>query len=208
LPRREIYRNFVIHFSIFDTAWGAFGFVENDRRLLATFLPRARQELVRAIRIAWPQAVEASDPLPRFRQAVVDYFEGKRTRFSSAVDLSLLPPFHQSVLETCRRIRYGHTASYADLARAVGKPNAARAVGGAMARNPLPMVIPCHRILSADGSIGGYSSTRGVNEKIRLLQLEGARVDLRSGARAVPGPKSRKDRSDGAVDQRRTLMAV
>lgn len=181
----------MMHYAIFNTAWGAFGFVERNKRLLATFLPRKLQEIKRAIRASWPDAIEASDPLPRFRQAVVDYFEGKRTRFPIEIDVSSMPPFHQSVLAACRRIPYGQTASYADLARAVGKPNAARAVGGAMARNPLPLVVPCHRVLSADGSIGGFSSTNGVDEKAGLLRLENVAVDrhgVKPAARVATGP--------------------
>ena len=181
----------MMHYAIFDTAWGAFGFVEHNKRLIATFLPRARQEIIRAIRASWPDAIEAPDALPRFRQAVVDYFEGKRTRFPIEIDLSGVPPFHRSVLAACRRIPYGQTASYADLAKAVGKPNGARAVGGAMARNPLPLVVPCHRVLRADGSIGGFSSARGVEEKTRLLRLEGAApVRNRDGGavRVATGP--------------------
>jgi len=161
-----------MRYAIFDTAWGAFGFVEHKSRVCATFLPRVRQEIRRTIRVSWPDAIEAPDALPRFRQAVVDYFKGKRVRFPIEADLGSLPSFYRSVLEACLRIPYGQTASYADLARAVGRPNAARAVGGAMARNPLPLVVPCHRVLRADGSIGGYSSTYGVDEKSRLLQLE------------------------------------
>jgi len=181
----------MMRYAIFDTAWGAFGFVEHNQRLIATFLPRERQEIIRALRASWPDAVEARDVLPGFRQAVVDHFDGKRERFSIEIDLSRLPPFHQSVLEACRRIPYGQTASYADLARAVGKPNAARAVGGAMARNPLPLVVPCHRVLHADGSIGGFSSIDGVDEKARLLRLENVAVDRhgeKAAVRVATGP--------------------
>ena len=163
-----------MHYAIFNTGWGDFGFVEHDSRILATFLPRTRREIERSIRSSWPDAVEASDSLPRFRRAVVHYYQGKQIRFPIEIDLRSLPPFYRLVLEACRRIPYGQTASYADLARAAGKPNAARAVGGAMSRNPLPLVVPCHRVLRADGSIGGYSSTHGIDEKTRLLKLEGA----------------------------------
>lgn len=173
-----------MRYAIFDTAWGAFGFVEHKKRLLATFLPRKRQEIKQAIHASWPDAIEAPDLMLRFQQAVVGYFEGKHIGFPIEADLGNLPPFHRSVLEECRRIPYGQTASYADLARAVGKPNAARAVGGAMARNPLPLVIPCHRVLRADGSIGGFSSTDGVVEKARLLRLENVAVD-RHGEKAA-----------------------
>jgi len=181
----------MMRYAIFDTAWGAFGFVEHNKRLIATFLPRARQEIIRAIRASWLDAIEAPDSLPRFQRAVVDYFEGNQMRFLIDIDLSGMPPFHQSALEACQRIPYGQTASYADLARAVGKPNAARVVGGAMARNPLPLVIPCHRVLRADGSIGGFSSTNGVDEKARLLRLENVAVDRhgeKTAVRVAAGP--------------------
>ena len=147
--------------------------------------------------------------MPRFRQAVVDYFDGKRIRFSIEIDLSRLPPFHQMVLEVCRRIPYGQTASYADLARAVGHPNAARAVGGAMARNPLPLVVPCHRVLRADGSIGGFSSADGVDEKARLLRLENVEVDRHGKKAAVgvaTGPTMRH--VQGVSGKRRPAVAV
>lgn len=192
---------------IFDTAWGAFGFVEQDRRLLATFLPRARREIVRTIRSLWSDAIETADALPHFRQAVIDYFDGKLVKFSVEIDLNRLPPFHRSVLEACRRIPFGHTASYADLARAAGKPNAARAVGGAMARNPLPLVVPCHRVLRADGSIGGFSSARGVDEKIRLLRLENAEFDWYETEAGVPTSLAMA-RFKGASRKRRPAMAV
>ena len=149
------------------------------------FVRGVEGELVGWVRSLGPDAVEAPAPLPRFQRAVVDYFEGKRARFPIEIDLSSVPPFYRSVLEACRRIPYGQTASYADLARAVGKPNAARAVGGAMARNPLPLVVPCHRVLRADGSIGGFSSAHGVDEKIRLLRLENAALDRSADGAAV-----------------------
>lgn len=197
----------MMRYAIFDTAWGAFGFVERDNRLLATFLPRKRREIKQAIRASWPDAVEASDSLPRFQQAIFEYFEGKRVRFPIEIDLGGLPPFYRSVLEACRRIPYGQTASYLDLARVTGKPNAARAVGGAMSRNPLPLVVPCHRVLSADGSIGGYSSTRGVEEKTRLLRLEGALPGRNSerSVRLATGPKFGP--VQGVADMRRLAVA-
>ncbi len=163
-----------MRYTIFRTAWGCFGFVARGKRLISTYLPQRTEDIRRAIRDAWPEAVEDPEMLPRFRGKVVDYFEGKPAKFAVDIDLSEVPTFQRMVLEACGCIPYGKTASYADLARAVGKPGAARAVGGAMAHNPLPLVIPCHRVVRSDGSLGGFSSPRGIKEKVRLLRLENA----------------------------------
>ncbi len=163
-------------YTVFDTEWGAFGYVVRGKRLVATFMLQSGANVRRAIRRDWPEAVETPNALPGFRKQVTDYFAGKLKRFAVDVDLSDVPPFRQSVLRACQRIPYGKTAAYADLARAAGSPGACRAAGGAMAHNPIPLVIPCHRVLRSDGSIGGFSSRRGVKDKQRLLRLEGARV--------------------------------
>lgn len=89
------------------------------------------------------------------------------------LDLSGLTPFRRRVTEACRRIPYGCTVSYAELARQVGAPRAARAVGNVMRTNPWPLVIPCHRVLST-GGLGGYSAPEGLTMKKRLLALEAA----------------------------------
>ena len=163
-------------YAIFTTAWGAFGLVAHGRRLIATFLPQSEASLRRAIAKRYPAAIEAKEMLPRFRKQVINYFAGKPTKFAVDADLSAVTPFRQRVLEACGRFPYGKTATYADLARAAGRPGAARAVGGVMASNPLPLVIPCHRVLRSDGSLGGFSSPKGTREKDRLLALEGTAV--------------------------------
>jgi methylated-DNA-[protein]-cysteine S-methyltransferase len=160
-------------YTVFQTAWAAFGYVANGKRLVATFLPASEADIRRAIRKHYPDAVEAADQLLGFREQVIQYFAGKPTKFTVDVDLSDVPPFRRTVLQACRRTAYGKTTTYADLARAVGKPGAPRAVGGAMAHNPLPLVIPCHRVLRTDGSLGGFSGPDGVEQKKRLLKLEG-----------------------------------
>ena len=164
-------------YAVFNTVAGFFGFVARGKRLVATFLPRPKRDLQRAIKEAYPEAEEARDLLPGLRRQVIDYFAGRPARFSADVDLSALPPFRARVLAACKRIPYGKTASYADLAKAAGRPGAARAVGGAMANNPLPLVIPCHRVLRSDGSLGGFSSPDGIETKKRMLALEGAMAE-------------------------------
>lgn len=158
--------------TLFPTAWGTFGFVAQRGRLLATFLPEAATRIQTRIKNDWPDAMEHPDALPAFRKQVEAYFEGERCTFRVKIDVSRFTPFQQAVLEACRSIPHGQTAFYADLARAVGHPGAARAVGSTMARNPLPLVIPCHRVLRTDGSLGGFSSPKGIAEKNRMLRLE------------------------------------
>lgn len=90
------------------------------------------------------------------------------------VDLARVPPFQRRVLEALRAVPAGRTVRYADLAAEVGSPGASRAVGGAMARNPCPVVVPCHRVLPAEGKVGNYSGEGGWATKMRLLEIERA----------------------------------
>ncbi len=161
-------------FSIIKTNWGAFGLVARNNRLIATYLPMPEGKLRKLIAEQHPGAAESKNILPAFRRQVSDYFSGKRVRFAAQLDLDDIPPFRGEVLRQCKKIPYGKTATYGELAGAAGSPAAARAAGGAMAHNPLPLVVPCHRVLRGDGSIGGFSSPEGVSQKRRLLGLEGA----------------------------------
>ena len=176
-------------YSIFKTTWGFFGLVADGKRLLGTFLPDTEQRVLAAIRRHWPDATEHADALPPFRRQVIDYFEGKRKTFNVDIDVSHMTPFRQAVIEACRRIPYGQTASYGDLARAAGNPGAARAAGSTMACNPLPLVVPCHRVLCSDGTIGGFSSPRGVEQKKRLLTLEDAPAIVTKASRHRGGTR-------------------
>lgn len=106
------------------------------------------------------------------------YFDGRLERFESAVDARPKSAFQERVLRRLLHTRSGELTTYGALATAVGKPGAARAVGRVMATNPLPIVIPCHRVLPADGSLGNY--TGGVDIKERLLAIEGVRLPARA----------------------------
>ena len=122
------------------------------------------------------------DALAAARVELEEYFAGRRTAFDLAVDLEGVSDWDRLVLEGTRRLAYGEVTSYGALARAIGRPRAARAVGGALGRNPVPVVIPCHRILAGNGTLGGYGggghAPRDVmlDVKRRLLTLEGAPV--------------------------------
>ncbi|HEY4396858.1 MAG TPA: methylated-DNA--[protein]-cysteine S-methyltransferase [Acidimicrobiia bacterium] len=117
-------------------------------------------------------AVEARDDEVAIE--VDEYFDGRRRRFTMPVDLSTVEaPFPRAVYEAlCRDVRFGETVSYGELAQMAGRPGAARAVGNAMSRNPVPIVVPCHRVVASGGRIGGYGPS-GVPTKRFLLALEG-----------------------------------
>ena len=103
------------------------------------------------------------------------YFAGQPVEFSVPLDTSGMTSFEREVYEAARMIPHGSVCTYKDLAEKIGKPGAARAVGGAMARNPVPVVVPCHRVVRSDGGPGGFSAPGGVGLKERLLALEGHR---------------------------------
>lgn len=112
---------------------------------------------------------------PVLREAVAQlraYFAGERTDFDLPLDLQCGTPFQQDVWRALRAIPRGGTTSYAQLARQVGKPQAARAIGAAVGRNPVSIVVPCHRVLGSGGSLTGYAG--GLERKTALLALEGA----------------------------------
>jgi len=110
-------------------------------------------------------------PLDSVRRELDEYFDGDRREFDLPLDLRVAP-FHEAVLHELARVPYGRTETYGTLAAKVGRPKAARAVGTVMNRNPIPIVLPCHRIVGANGSLTGYAG--GLHVKRALLELEGA----------------------------------
>jgi len=110
-------------------------------------------------------------PIEDVRRELDEYFEGKRRDFDLPIDLRVAA-FNKEVLRELARVPYGVTTTYGALAAKVGRPKAARAIGSVMNRNPIPIVLPCHRVLGANGSLTGYAG--GLDRKLQLLQLEGA----------------------------------
>ncbi|MGH9154213.1 MAG: methylated-DNA--[protein]-cysteine S-methyltransferase [Acidimicrobiales bacterium] len=117
-----------------------------------------------------PRVLHAPGRLDDAARQLDEYFAGRRRRFDLDVDLRLASPFRRAVLERLRTIGYGSTASYAQVAAAAGRPAAVRAVGSACATNPVPVVVPCHRVVRTDGTLGGYLG--GLDVKRALLALE------------------------------------
>jgi methylated-DNA-[protein]-cysteine S-methyltransferase len=106
------------------------------------------------------------------RRELDEYFAGKRRDFDLVTDLSPIPAFQQLVLQELARVPFGEVTTYGALASRIGKPRAARAVGGALNRNPVPIVLPCHRVVGSTGSLVGYAG--GLDRKEALLRLEGS----------------------------------
>jgi methylated-DNA-[protein]-cysteine S-methyltransferase len=155
----------------FGTAWGdqglaALTFGHPDRN-------QARLALERLGTLEKPMVCcddERIDLIPRLRA----YCDGRSDDFLDVpLDLTDLTDFQRRVSLACRQITWGNTCTYGDLASRIGSPRAARAVGSVMARNRLPIVIPCHRVLGTAGRLGGYSAPGGLDMKRRLLHLEG-----------------------------------
>lgn len=103
-----------------------------------------------------------------------EYLNGRRSAFTIPIDWSLFRPFQREALQAVFRIPYGETCTYHDIAIEIGRPNASRAVGRANATNPMPIVIPCHRVIGRDGKLHGYGGGQGLKTKEWLLRLEGA----------------------------------
>jgi methylated-DNA-[protein]-cysteine S-methyltransferase len=126
-----------------------------------------------------PQSViqpDEAQTLEACRQ-LTEYLQGKRQLFDLSVDMSGIPPFQQEALKATLAIPYGQTATYAEIAEAIGHPRAARAVGRAEATNPIPLVIPCHRVVGSDGKLHGYGGPGGISLKAKLLELENKGVN-------------------------------
>lgn len=161
-----------IAFAVFESSLGNILLVSRDGALIRLALSRRHPlEIVKEVRQDFPSGVSSSAPFKRVRTQLDRYLRGQKVHFSVAVDLSDLGEFTRKVLLETMRIPYGDMRSYLWIAGKVGAPQAPRAVGQALKRNPIPLIIPCHRVVKADGSLGGFS-LEGIS-KADLLKLEG-----------------------------------
>jgi methylated-DNA-[protein]-cysteine S-methyltransferase len=137
-----------------------------------SFRPDAEHEREQLARAFGPRVLRSSKSLARVRLELDEYFEGHRHAFDLELDLRTVPTFHLTVLSELAHVPYGEVTTYGTLAARVGHPHAARAVGTVMNRNPIPIVLPCHRVIGANGKLVGYGG--GLDVKEKLLRLEGA----------------------------------
>ncbi len=169
-------------YRIFETAAGFCGIAWNDvgitRFRLPTGSPEAAERaLLRGLADAEPgtSAPHADEAVARAKR----YFEGVRIDFSDVkLDLHDRPEFFRHVYTATRQVGWGETTTYGAVAKWLGTaPETARDIGQAMARNPVPLIIPCHRVLAAGGKVGGFSAPGGAAAKMRMLGLEGVHID-------------------------------
>ena len=166
-------------YMLFDTALGRCGIAWHDKGLLAVSFPEDSDDGTRKrLQRRAPQAQETGAPPPTVEKIVTDItalFVGEPVDLSYAfLDLSTLSEFDRSVYALSLDIKPGETKTYGDLARALGDLAYSRRVGQSLGRNPFPIVVPCHRIVGADGAMTGFSAPGGTDIKRRLLKIEGA----------------------------------
>ena len=170
------------HYLIFETAGGFCGIAWSNVGITRFQLPtRSAETTERILRRRVPGA-EPGAPTPEIAEAVAAvrrYFDGEETDFSGVtLDLGEQDAFFEQIYAAARRVGWGHTTTYGTLAKELGAgPEAARDVGQAMAKNPVALIIPCHRVLAAGGKVGGFSAHGGSATKIRMLELEGVHVE-------------------------------
>ena len=159
-------------YDLVDSPVGELLVAATEKGLLRiSFDPDPAAELERIAELAGPRVLRSPARVDRVHRELDEYFDGRRHAFDLAIDLRGLTPFSERVLHELARVPFGQTATYSMLAERAGNPKAARAVGTIMNRNPVPIVLPCHRIIGADGSLVGYGG--GLDRKVQLLTLEG-----------------------------------
>ena len=158
-----------------DTPLGVIWIAQNKGGLVAVDLWGERERFTDQVRrLTGADPIYAPEQLTAVSEQLTEYFRKERKQFELPIDWSVMMPFQQEALQVVSEIDYGRTRTYGDIARQLGKPKAVRAVGRANATNPMPIIIPCHRVLGADGRLHGYSAPGGVETKAWLLRLEGS----------------------------------
>ena len=165
----------IIYFSIFDTGIGAGGVVANALGLLEVWLPFAGEDktsIENQIAKKYPTASKESRLTQNASVLLSRYFSGEPVHFDLPICSGLFTVFQMSAYAAVSKIPYGEVRSYSQIAVQIGHPKAARGVGVAMGRNPIPVVIPCHRVVGKNGAMTGYSAPGGIDSKRWLLDME------------------------------------
>ncbi|RXF69993.1 methylated-DNA--[protein]-cysteine S-methyltransferase [Hansschlegelia zhihuaiae] len=180
-----------LRFAVFETAGGFCGVVWSDAGVARFQLPTRSAEATERLLLRRAPDAEPGQPPAEVAaaiEAVRRYFEGEETDFSDvALDLRGQDPFFRRVYDAARGVGWGRTTTYGALAKELGEgPETAREIGQAMAKNPVALIIPCHRVLAAGGKIGGFSAPGGTASKSRMLALEGVHVETEPSQSSLP----------------------
>ena len=165
----------VIKYVIFQTKWGYFGLAGTKSALCRTRLPGPEPKIIESRLLKnLPGAQFDKTFFKILQEQIAAYFEGSCVNFNPDIPVVLdgFSGFSREVLTACRDIEFGQRITYSGLANKTGRPAASRAVGNALSKNPLPLIIPCHRVLRTDGKLGGFSAPGGISLKKRMLALE------------------------------------
>jgi methylated-DNA-[protein]-cysteine S-methyltransferase len=163
-------------YALVKTCWGDLAFVCRGSIVYRLFFGFSKpQHLLAEIKKHFPTAYPDNNLLKGLQRDLADYFHGQHIDFNCRVDLSWAGDFSNRVLRRCSRIKSAKTMSYKELAQQIGRPHAARAVGNALSKNRIPLIIPCHRIIASNGSPGGFSAPGGINLKKQLIEHEAKR---------------------------------
>lgn len=155
------------------TPLGTIWVAQSERGLIAVEIQGEQKDFSQKLkRQGFGRVVVDQQRVAEAVRQLVEYLEGKRKSFDLPVDWHGMSPFQEQVLRSTAAIPYGQVSTYGELAHSIGRPGAARAVGGAEATNPMPLVIPCHRVIGSDGKLHGYGAPGGLETKAWLLQLE------------------------------------
>ncbi len=166
-----------LKYVIFKTNWGFFGLLANKNGILRTILPTNTFKTTRRYLLVGISGISTEDKglCPELQKSIKAYYNGSYTNFKKAkfaLNWEKLTDFSKKVFNACRQIMPGEKITYALLAKKAGFPKAARAVGSALAKNPLPLLVPCHRVIRSDGKIGNFSAAGGSKTKKKMLEYE------------------------------------
>ena len=162
-----------VAYDLTDSPLGTLLLAASERGLCRiSFDPEPEREAEHLARAFGARVLRSPRPVDSARRELEEYFDGRRREFDLPVDLTPVPVFQREVLAELVRVPFGSLETYGGLAARIGHPRAARAVGGALNRNPVPIVVPCHRVVGANGSLTGYGG--GLERKRQLLAGEGA----------------------------------
>ncbi len=165
----------LIEYALLDSGLGTIVLVAREKRLVALDITREGRAVTRKRLIEqYPGAAESMKPFGKIERLLNRFLSGERVEFDVPFDLGEMGDFSRRVLLEVKAIPYGTVVSYGSIGRRLGYPMAARAVGQAVGRNPVPIVIPCHRVVTSDGRLGGFGM--GLSLKEHLLALEGVRL--------------------------------